>query len=78
MGAGYILYIRSKFYVVTTQRPFKRHRRTRQMDGVEYSQSTALLRYAGRISGLIPEDPLAALKVGRAKNRVSRVYVSVL
>eukprot|EP00903_Cladosiphon_okamuranus_P012912 g12055.t1 len=34
-----------------------------EMDGVEYTQSTALLRYAGKLGGLFPEDPLAALKV---------------
>ena len=34
-----------------------------QMDGADYTQSTALLRYAGRLGGLYPEDPLAALKV---------------
>ena len=34
-----------------------------QMDGAEYSQSTALLRYAGKLGGLYPECPLAALKV---------------
>lgn len=35
----------------------------RQTDGVEYTQSTALLTYAGKIGGLYPEDALAALKV---------------
>ena len=33
------------------------------MDGTEYTQSAALLHYAGKIAGLYPEDPLAALKV---------------
>lgn len=35
-----------------------------QLDGTDYTQSLALLRYAGKIGGLYPEDPLAALKVG--------------
>ncbi|CAN0360785.1 unnamed protein product [Ectocarpus sp. 6 AP-2014] len=34
-----------------------------QMDGAEYTQSTALLRYAGKLGGLYPDDALAALKV---------------
>lgn len=33
------------------------------MDGVEYTQSMAMLRYVGKLGGLYPEDPLAALKV---------------
>ena len=36
------------------------------MDGTDYTQSTALLRYAGKLGGLYPEDPLAALKVREA------------
>ncbi|CAN0262349.1 unnamed protein product, partial [Pylaiella littoralis] len=34
-----------------------------EMDGKEYTQSMALLRYAGKLGGLYPEDPLTALKV---------------
>lgn len=34
-----------------------------QVDGVKYGQSTALLRYAGKLSKIYPEDPLMALKV---------------
>jgi len=33
------------------------------MDGAEYTQSTALLKYAGKLGGLYPDDALAALKV---------------
>lgn len=33
------------------------------MGNEAYTQSTALLRYAGKLGGLYPEDPLAALKV---------------
>ena len=38
------------------------------MDGTDYTQSLALLHYAGKIGGLYPEDPLAALKVGSRFN----------
>eukprot|EP00752_Nemacystus_decipiens_P018570 g16649.t1 len=34
-----------------------------ELDGAEYSQSTALLRYAGKLGGFYPDDPLTALKV---------------
>eukprot|EP00178_Gracilaria_changii_P004012 TRINITY_DN1610_c0_g1_i4.p2 TRINITY_DN1610_c0_g1~~TRINITY_DN1610_c0_g1_i4.p2 ORF type:complete len:202 (+),score=30.75 TRINITY_DN1610_c0_g1_i4:108-713(+) len=34
-----------------------------EMDGAEYTQSTALLTYAGKLGGLYPKDALAALKV---------------
>lgn len=34
-----------------------------KIDGVEYSQSHAILRYAGKLSGLYPDDPLPALRV---------------
>jgi len=33
------------------------------VDGVQYSQSDAMLRYAGSIADLYPEDPLDAMKV---------------
>lgn len=36
------------------------------MDGTTYTQSTALLRYVGKLAGLLPEDPLEALKVRRS------------
>lgn len=35
------------------------------MDGTEYTQSLALLTYAGKLGGLVPGDALAALKVCR-------------
>ncbi|CAB1102530.1 unnamed protein product [Ectocarpus sp. CCAP 1310/34] len=34
-----------------------------EMDDAEYFQSTALLRYAGKMGGLYPDDALAALEV---------------
>lgn len=34
-----------------------------EVAGVHHGQSTAMLRYAGKLSGLYPEDPLAAMKV---------------
>ena len=33
-------------------------------DGAEFTQSLAMLRYAGKIGGLYPKDELTALKVG--------------
>eukprot|EP00903_Cladosiphon_okamuranus_P012828 g11988.t1 len=34
-----------------------------EMNGAEYTQSTAMLRFAGKLGGLYPEDLLLALKV---------------
>jgi len=34
-----------------------------EVDGVTYSQSTSMLRYAGKLAGLYPTDALAAFKV---------------
>jgi prostaglandin-H2 D-isomerase / glutathione transferase len=34
-----------------------------EVDGVVYAQSQAMARYAGRLSGLYPTEPIAALKV---------------
>ena len=34
-----------------------------QIDGTEYTQSLAMLKYAGKMGGLYPEDDIAALKV---------------
>lgn len=42
------------------------------MDGAEYTQSMALLRYAGKLGGLYPEDPLAALKVNDSQDKRRR------
>ncbi|CAG9465723.1 unnamed protein product [Pedinophyceae sp. YPF-701] len=36
---------------------------TMEVDGKLFAQSSAMLRYAGRLSGLYPEDPLEAFKV---------------
>jgi len=41
------------------------------MGGVEYTQSTALLRYAGKLGGLCPDDPIEALKVSLNRGRPS-------
>jgi len=43
---------------------------TLDIDGVTYGQSTALLRYAGRLAHLYPSDPLAALKVDEIMDAV--------
>ena len=40
------------------------------MDGTEYTQSLALLKYAGKLGGLYPEDALAALKVTFSRFRL--------
>lgn len=45
------------------------------MDGTDYTQSTALLRYAGKLGGLYPEDPLQALKVGTIRYRFTLYIV---
>jgi glutathione S-transferase len=34
-----------------------------EVDGEPIAQSQAILRYAGKLSGLYPGDPMAALKV---------------
>ncbi|HWE45290.1 MAG TPA: glutathione S-transferase [Caulobacteraceae bacterium] len=41
-----------------------------QVDGKTISQSTAILRYAGKRSGLYPSDPLLALRVDEAMDGV--------
>ncbi|TYZ58388.1 hypothetical protein PybrP1_009648, partial [[Pythium] brassicae (nom. inval.)] len=35
---------------------------TIEVDGVTYSQSAAMARYAAKLAGLYPEDPVAALR----------------
>ncbi|KNC49741.1 glutathione S-transferase 2 [Thecamonas trahens ATCC 50062] len=34
-----------------------------EIDGTDYAQSNAILRYAGKLTGAYPEDPVAALMV---------------
>jgi len=34
-----------------------------EIDGVQYGESGAILRYAGKLSGLYPTDPIEALRV---------------
>ena len=50
------------------------------MGGGEYTQSTALLRYAGKLGGLYPDDALLALQVRirvrpRASLKLRATYV---
>eukprot|EP00904_Undaria_pinnatifida_P011733 jgi/Undpi1/7690/HiC_scaffold_23.g10163.m1 len=48
-----------------------------QMDGTDYTQSTALLRYAGKLGGLYPEDPLQALKVDEIVMILEDVFINL-
>jgi len=41
-----------------------------KLDGKTISQSTAILRYAGKLSGLYPSDPALALRVDEAMDGV--------
>ena len=44
-----------------------------KLDGTTYSQSLALMRYAGKLAGFYPDDPLEALKVDQALDSLSEV-----
>nr|WEU39148.1 glutathione S-transferase [Saccharina japonica] len=48
-----------------------------EMDGAMYTQSTALLRYAGKLGGTYPEDPLEALKVDEIVMMVEDVFIPI-
>nr|UZD11056.1 glutathione s-transferase 6 [Macrocystis pyrifera] len=48
-----------------------------QMDGTDYTQSTALLRYAGKLGGTYPESPLAALKVDEIVMIAEDVFINL-
>eukprot|EP00298_Acanthocystis_sp_HF-20_P006466 c16320_g1_i2.p1 GENE.c16320_g1_i2~~c16320_g1_i2.p1 ORF type:complete len:100 (+),score=36.36 c16320_g1_i2:40-339(+) len=37
------------------------------LDGQQFAQSTALLRFAAKLAGLYPQDPLDALKIDEVK-----------
>ena len=47
------------------------------MDGTDYTQSTALLRYAGKLGGTYPECPLAALKVDEIMMIAEDVFINL-
>ena len=47
------------------------------MDGTDYTQSTALLRYAGKLGGTYPECPLAALKVDEIVMIAEDVFINL-
>ncbi|CAM9704958.1 unnamed protein product [Laminaria digitata] len=47
------------------------------MDGTDYTQSIALLRYAGKLAGLYPEDLLAALKVDEIVLMAEDVFINI-
>nr|WEU39144.1 glutathione S-transferase [Saccharina japonica] len=48
-----------------------------QMDGTDYTQSTALLRYAGKLGGTYPECPLEALKVDEIVMIAEDVFINL-
>jgi len=37
-----------------------------KVDGQEYAQSAAMLQFAGKLTGMVPKDPVKALKVDEA------------
>ena len=47
------------------------------MDGTDYTQSTALLRYAGKLGGTYPECPLSALKVDEIVMIAEDVFINL-
>lgn len=47
------------------------------MDGTYYTQSTALLRYAGRLGGTYPQCPLEALKVDEIVMMAEDVFIDL-
>ena len=47
------------------------------MDGTDYTQSTALLRYAGKLGGTYPKCPLAALKVDEIVMIAEDVFINL-
>ena len=44
-----------------------------KIDGKTYCQSLSLLRYAGKLAGFYPEDPLEALKVDQALDSINEL-----
>ena len=48
-----------------------------KIDGNTYCQSLAMLRYAGKLAGFYPEDPLEALKVDQALDTVGEMMTNV-
>jgi len=47
---------------------------TLEINGVTYGQSSSLLRYAGKASGLYPSDPIAALRADEIVDAVEDLY----
>eukprot|EP00904_Undaria_pinnatifida_P011749 jgi/Undpi1/7704/HiC_scaffold_23.g10177.m1 len=48
------------------------------MGGNDYTQSTALLRYAGKLGGMYPEDPLEGLQVDEIVMMLEDVFLNLL
>lgn len=45
------------------------------IDGERFAQSCAILRYVGKLAGLYPEDPVAALRVDMALDSIEELCV---
>lgn len=50
---------------------------TLKIDGVDHCQSTALLRYTGKLAGWYPSDPLAALAVDEAVESINELQTKL-
>ena len=48
-----------------------------KIDGKDYVQSIALTRYAGKLAGWYPSDPLAALKCDEAAETMSEMMAKI-
>ncbi|TMW58587.1 hypothetical protein Poli38472_010146 [Pythium oligandrum] len=48
------------------------------VDGVTYLQSMAIARYAGRLGGFYPTDPLAAFKVDEIMESMCEVFETIV
>eukprot|EP01134_Creolimax_fragrantissima_P000930 CFRG0930T1 len=49
-----------------------------EVEGQVYAEGYAILRYAGKLSGLYPEDPLQALRVDEVISVIENSFMSVL
>ena len=50
---------------------------TMTVDGKSYAQSDAMLRYAGKLSGLYPDDPLEAMNVDIVLGAIEDVTIAI-
>lgn len=49
-----------------------------EVDGIMYGQSMAIVRYAAKISGLYPEDPLECLRVEMISETLIELYTECI